>query len=94
MQRTEGERQDDATLLALKMKERATSLGMRAASRGEKTREHNFFFFFFLLLQVSVVTHRIFDLCYSMQDLFLWHVGSSSLTRDQTQAPCTGKVES
>ena len=46
MQRTEGERQDDATLLALKMKERATSLGMRAASRGEKTREHNFFFFF------------------------------------------------
>ena len=34
MQRTEGERQDDATLLALKMKERATSQGMQAASRG------------------------------------------------------------
>ena len=22
-----------------------------------------------------------------------WHVGSSSLTRDQTQAPCTGSTE-
>ena len=91
MQRTEEERQDDATLLALRMKERATSQGTWAASRGENTREP---FFFFWLLQVSVVTHRIFDLRYSMQNLFLWHVGSSSPSRDQTWAPCTGNAES
>ena len=35
----------------------------------------------------------------SMEDLFfffpqLWHVGSSSLTRDGTLAPCTGSMES
>ena len=24
----------------------------------------------------------------------LWHAGSSSLSRDSTQAPCTGRVES
>ena len=59
MQRTEGERQDDATLLALKMKERATSLGMRAASRGEKTREHNFFFFFFAAPGLSCDTQDL-----------------------------------
>ena len=29
-----------------------------------------------------------------MQDLLLWHVGSSSQTRDQTQAPCVGSPES
>ena len=44
MQRTEEERQDDATLLALRMKERATSQGTWAASRGENTREPFFFF--------------------------------------------------
>ena len=29
-----------------------------------------------------------------MQDLQLWQVGSSSLTRDRTQAPCLGSRES
>ena len=29
-------------------------------------------------------------LCCGMQDLQLWHVGSSSLTRDQTWAPALG----
>ena len=28
-----------------------------------------------------------------MQDLQLWHVGSSSLTRDRTWAPCIGSIE-
>ncbi|XP_055266720.1 NADH dehydrogenase [ubiquinone] 1 alpha subcomplex subunit 3 isoform X1 [Moschus berezovskii] len=27
-------------------------------------------------------------------DLYLWHVGSSSLTRGQTWAPCLGSTES
>ena len=30
----------------------------------------------------------------SMLDLYLWHVESSFLTRDQIQAPCIGSVES
>ena len=29
----------------------------------------------------------VFSLHGGMQDLLLWHVGSTSLTRDQTQAP-------
>ena len=38
---------------------------------------------------------RMWDLfsC-SMWTLSLWHVGSGSLTTDQTQAPCTGSRES
>ena len=28
----------------------------------------------------------------SMQDLWLWHVGSSSLTRNQTWGPCIGSA--
>ena len=57
-------------------------------------------FFFFLiylliwLLQVLVETHGIFDLHCGMHDLYLWHVGSSFLTRDQTQAPGIGSPES
>ena len=31
-------------------------------------------------------------LCCGMQDLQLWHVGSSSLTRDQTWAPSKHRV--
>ena len=38
------------------------------------------FLIFLWLLWVLVVAHRIFD-------LFLWHVGSRSLTRDWTQPP-------
>ena len=37
---------------------------------------------------------RIFDLDCSVQGLYLWLVGSSSLTRNQTQAPCIGRAES
>ena len=32
----------------------------------------------------------IFDLCYSMRSLWLQHVGSSSLTKDQTRGPALG----
>ena len=33
------------------------------------------------------------DLHCNMWILYLWHVGSSSLTRDGTQAPCIGSTE-
>ena len=42
--------------------------------------------------QVSVVPRRTFS--HSMQNSQLWHVRSSSLTRDQTWAFCIGNVES
>ena len=38
---------------------------------------------------VLVVTHR-FYFCCSMRGRWLQHVGSSSLTTDQTQTPCIG----
>ena len=50
-------------------------------------------FFFFLLGQALVVACSIFDPHFSMRDLQLQQVGSSSLTRDQTQASSTGSVE-
>ena len=42
---------------------------------------------FFLYLTVP-------GLCSSMRDPELWHVGSSSLTRDGAQAPCIGRIQS
>ena len=45
------------------------------------------FLIFLWLLWVLVVAHRIFD-------LFLWHVGSRSLTRDWTQPPCIESADS
>ena len=42
-------------------------------------------FKFIWLCQVLVVTLRIY---------YLLHVGSSSLTKDQTQVPCIGSMES
>ena len=38
---------------------------------------------------VLVVAHR-FNSCCSMRGLWLQHVGSSSLTTDQTRTPCIG----
>ena len=57
----------------------------------------DFFFLIYLLtwlLRALAETHGIFDLHCGTHDLWLWHMGSSSLTRDQTQAPCTGSPES
>ena len=55
-----------------------------------------FFFFFCLYLAVLglPVEHGNFHLCCGTWDPYLWHVGSSSLTRDGTQAPCNEKVGS
>ena len=39
-------------------------------------------FFFFFSIYLAVLRS------------YLWHVGSSSLTRDLTQAPCIGSTES
>ena len=51
---------------------------------------HNFFNIYLFGLRC-----RMWDLfsC-SMWTLSLWHVGSGFLTKDQTQAPCTGSKES
>ena len=46
-----------------------------------------FIYLFIWLLRVLVVTQEIFG-------PYLWHVGSSSLTRNQTQALCIGSSES
>ena len=45
---------------------------------------------FICLRWVLVAALGIFSLHCGMQNLSLWHVGSSSPTRDQTQAPCIG----
>ena len=53
----------------------------------------SFFFWkklFICLCWVLVAALGIFSLHCGMQILSLWHVGSSSPTRDQTQAPCIG----
>ena len=44
---------------------------------------------FIWFLQVLVVAHGIFDLRCGIQNLWLQDAGSSSLTKDQTQASCT-----
>ena len=55
---------------------------------------------FISLVVLSLLWHAE-SLVAGMQDFYLWcvnsqlpHVGSSSLTRDQTQAPCIGSVAS
>ena len=66
---------------------------------------HSFIYFFkylfIWLYQVLVPAMGIFDLHCSMQGLQFWHsnsqlqhVGSSSLARNQTWAPCAGSAES
>ena len=58
-------------------------------------RKLSLVYLFIWLYQVLAAARGIFSLHYSMQDLFqLWHVRSSSLTRDQTQASCTESIES
>ena len=49
--------------------------------------------YIFRLLK-KIVYLAMLGLCWGIQDLQLQHVGSSSLTRDQTQALCTGGLES
>ena len=51
------------------------------------------FFLSIWLHYVLVVALRIFSLPCGMQTQ-LWHVGSSSQTRDQTQDACIGSMES
>ena len=50
-----------------------------------------FFFFFNIHSFIHLVVPR---LSCDMQDLWLWHAGSSSLTRDWICVPCIGIVES
>ena len=52
--------------------------------------------FTFIYLNVPGLSsaRRIFYLCCSMRDLQLWHVASSTLSRDGTEAPCIGSSES
>ena len=50
--------------------------------------------FFFWLHHVLGAASRIFSLGCGTQDLQLQHVGSSSLTRDLTQALCIGNTKS
>ena len=48
----------------------------------------------YLVHQVLVAAHRVLGLHCSIQDLYLQHVGASSLTGDQTQVPCIRSAES
>ena len=50
--------------------------------------------YLFIYLAALGVSHGTRDLRCGMQDLSLWHMGSSSLARDQTQAPCIASMES
>ena len=56
---------------------------------------------FFLIEKIFTWLHQVsfaacgpFNVCRSLQFLQLWHVGSSSLTGDQTWAACIGNVQS
>ena len=51
-----------------------------------------FFYYYYLFIYVAIP-----GLSCGMQGLFffkLWHVESSSLTRDRSPVPCTGRVDS
>ena len=53
------------------------------------------FFFFNILAAPGLSCGMQESFSWGMQDLSCsMHVGSSSLTRDQTQAPCIGSTES
>ena len=49
-----------------------------------------FIIYLFIYLTVPVIACGIFDLSCGIMDHELRHAGSSSLTRDQTHAPCIG----
>ena len=53
-----------------------------------------FFLSFICLYQALVVAGRSFRLSCAYRGLQLWHVGSSSPSRDGPQAPCVGTVKS
>ena len=55
----------------------------------------SFFFSLFLFIWLCLVllaTHGIFDV--ACRKFLVWHMGSSSLTKDQTWTPCIGNSES
>ena len=71
-------------------------------SHTNKTGKENFFkkylfiyyfIYLFWLCRVVVEAHRIFAAACRLLSCSM-HVGSSSLTRDQIQVPCTGSMES
>ena len=51
-------------------------------------------FLYYLLTYFLFLNLAVLALSCSTWDLYSQHVGSSSLTRDRTQAPCTGSSES
>ena len=48
----------------------------------------------FLIFSFGISLSYFIIYFFGRSRLLLEHTGSSSLTRDQTQAPCTGSVES
>ena len=57
-------------------------------------RKNFFKVFIYLAVRGLSCSTWIFDLHCGVRDPLLWHSGSSSPTRDQTQAPCIGTTES
>ena len=59
-----------------------------------------FFFFFLIFIYLFIWLHQVLAAVGGLLSCGMWtlsssmHVGSSSLTRDQTRTPCTGSVES
>ena len=52
------------------------------------------FVFYFLFVNVHLTQIFIFIYLAAPGLSFIWHLGSSPLTRDGTPAPCVGSVES
>ena len=52
------------------------------------------YYFLNKYLFIYLAAHETFRLHCGMRNLSLWHVGSSALTRDQTQVPCIGSLKS
>ena len=52
------------------------------------------YWFIYLFKKYLFIYLAALGLSCGMWDLQLWHVESSSLTRDQTRAPCVGTAES
>ena len=78
--------------LVLKDQESSTLTWLKAG----RIKPSFFFFNIYLFIQAAPgLSCSTRDLHYGMRDLSCgMHVGSSSLTRDQTRAPCIGSVES
>ena len=54
----------------------------------------SYLFIFIWLHRVLIVAHGIFELCCNVGESSFSAVGSSSLTKGRTQAPCIGRVKS